>query len=280
LQEDSEVGEKVIDKCCNDCTLGYTPGEKIKNYVKSRFLSSSNRPNHFYPPNNIVLDFTTIDITRIRSKNQNSDNSKLTDVSTGSTGGGIFQFANKDKYHCAIKLVSIFSAADDPAHGLTSQNHHRTDICESLWEIPRPSYSLLPPGTIYSSVIDSSSPVTYFELYILLNKSTKISGGKNQPAHLYTEDNRSIPAFNHFIAYRINFNPAAASSVGGASDVAIEYSGEGVIQVVYPPSVDAVSPSSFSSLLGGVSSKGPPQSSVFVNEIVASFVSNSGGTGR
>lgn len=217
---------REYEKCCCGCALGNSPGEKIIEGVRPRFSTLRQSPM-FAPPTLLPLEFLTPGSSRHSSSVISAG--VLMDVDN-SPSDCVFQFVNKDKSHCAIKLMTFYDPSTVSSDGDTKRHSNVLNTC---WEIPRPLYTLLPPeGTLTTRIPTTQSVV---ELCILLNRAVKTAGGKNKPSYAHTEENLTISNFQHFIAYRLTIQHAPMNKL-----LQLQYTGEGRIENTTQQAINAM----------------------------------------
>eukprot|EP01038_Epipyxis_sp_PR26KG_P005016 gene5016-7003_t len=125
-----------ISRCCHGCNIGNIPGVHIKEMIERKLVSINFQSNQStsIPVENIPLKLI-----------ESSTKDDIVDVTTN----GYFELINKSKAPCCVKLVY--------------PNKHSNP----LWEVPRPSYIILPPHSTITTPLKSSC--SYLELYVLVD---------------------------------------------------------------------------------------------------------------
>lgn len=186
-----------VSRACNGCLTGKTPGISIKEMaeksVRGKF-DDSRKPAE------------EITIQRESKYPLNSSTS-----SSSPPQVGYFEFYNKSEFVICIK---IFSGGED-----------------FFWEVPRPTYTVVPPLSTIHAEFDPTCKNLQFVL-LVNNPSLSRSGGGGGPGPIglieetrHLEDippHLRVDNFKHFIVYQVaSFN----------CNILLKYKGDGTVEL-------------------------------------------------
>eukprot|EP01038_Epipyxis_sp_PR26KG_P005082 gene5082-7089_t len=179
---DSNVPLKaeLLSRCCHGCRRGEAPGLDIRNIIERKFTSS--------PPPPIIIPSVVIPVTYGSLYEPGAaDSAKGSSGTSESPACGYFEFTNKTSTFCCIKLMI------------------RTKQGNTLWEIPRPSYTAIPPGEVVSATFDPT--IDELELVLLGNNPFPLAEGDsisyNTKGPIKVSESAVIENFRDFVSFRI-----------------------------------------------------------------------------
>lgn len=147
-----ELGGVKMDRCCKGCVRGETPGENVRGAIEKSLSLFDTRGNRKVTSATVPLIYgSPFDVTPTSPRSPTSPR-KESPAENGveAPTAGYFEFANKLGVFCCVKLITGGDSSD----------------VASLWEIPRPSYTAVPPNGLVSGRFDPSLP--FIELVILI----------------------------------------------------------------------------------------------------------------
>lgn len=135
-----------MDRCCKGCTRGETPGENVRIAIEKSLSLFDTRANRKVTITNVALSHGSPYEGLASSPKKDGSSAKLEAPTSG-----YFELANKLNLFCCVKVFYGGEGSD----------------VASLWEIPRPSFTAVPPNGLVSGNFDASQP--FIEIVLLLS---------------------------------------------------------------------------------------------------------------
>ena len=180
-----------MDRCCKGCVRGDTPGENVRVAIEKSLSAFDTRGSRKVTAFLLPLSYgSPFDVSSPSSKKDGS--AKGSTKSPEAPASGYFEFANKLNLFCCIKVLMGTDGSD----------------IATLWEVPRPSYTAVPPNGLVCGRFDASLP--HIEVIVLMGNPTTSDMGEvvydsaQSPGKVSKA--AAVGNFRRYMAFRVESN--------------------------------------------------------------------------